>query len=93
MPIEGNRCRRGSLFIHFVIDYPNNLHEEQIQALRAIFNVPIPALPGEVDVQKVYDASPEMFGNSIPDYSHTKEAYNSSSDEDETNRHTDCPIQ
>lgn len=93
MPIEGNMLRRGSLFIHFIIDYPNQMSEEQIQVLRSIFNVPLPSLPGEIDVQQVHDVSPEMFGYSVPDYSGPKEAYDESSSEGEGQRYNECPIQ
>ena len=92
MPIEGNRCHRGSLFIHFIVDYPSYISEEQVQALRTVFNVPVPTLPSEVESHRVFDASPEMFGSSIPEYNQSREVYDSSED-DGNQRNGDCPVQ
>lgn len=49
MPLEGDIMKRGSLFIVFDVEYPRNLTNEQLQALRSVFNVPLPVVP-ETDV-------------------------------------------
>lgn len=93
MPIEGSVLRHGSLFIDFSIDYPSQLTDEQINILRTVFNVPLPSLPQNVDVYQPHDASPEMFGHSVPDYVPPKEAYDEDSSDDNSPQRNDCPIQ
>lgn len=93
MPIEGSVLRHGSLFIEFNIDYPNHLSDEQINVLRTVFNVPLPVLPQNVDLYQAHDASPEMFGHSVPDYVPPKEAYEEDSSDGYSSQRNDCPIQ
>ena len=93
MPIEGNIMKRGSLFIHFYIEYPKYLSEEKINALRNIFDIPVPQLPNSIEAYHVSEVSPEMFGNSVPDYNQHQKQQNCDSSDSEEERMNECPIQ
>ena len=67
MPLEGDIMKRGSLFIVFNVEYPRNLTNEQLQALRSVFNVPLPVVP-EMDVADLKPVNPEEYGKSVPGY-------------------------
>lgn len=67
MPLEGDIMKRGSLFIVFDVEYPRNLTNEQLQALRSVFNVPLPVVP-ETDVADLKPVNPEEYGKSVPGY-------------------------
>ena len=95
MPIEGNVMKRGSLFIQFSIEYPKYLSEEKLNALRNIFDIPVPQLPNSVEAYRLSEVSPEMFGNSVPDYNQSRNqngAYCESSDS-ENERMNECQFQ
>lgn len=67
MPLEGDIMKRGSLFIVFNVEYPRNLTNEQLQALRSVFNVPLPVVP-DMDVADLKPVNPEEYGKSVPGY-------------------------
>ena len=51
MPLEGDIMKHGSLFIVFDVEYPRSLTNEQLETLRAVFNVPLPMVLPETNVR------------------------------------------
>ena len=68
MPLEGDIMKHGSLFIVFDVEYPRNLTKEQVETLRAVFNVPLPMVLPETSVGDLRPACENDFGKSVPGY-------------------------
>ena len=68
MPLEGDIMKHGSLFIVFDVEYPRSLTNEQLETLRAVFNVPLPMVLPETNVEDLRPATEADFGNSVPGY-------------------------
>lgn len=68
MPLEGDIMKHGSLFIVFDVEYPRSLTNEQLETLRTVFNVPLPMVLPETNVEDLHSTSEGDFGNSVPGY-------------------------
>ena len=68
MPVSNSGVQKGSLFIIFDVDFPEQLNPQQVEVLRHAFNIPPCQLPEQSDNSVLQDLGTVEFGNSVPGY-------------------------
>jgi DnaJ family protein A protein 2 len=88
MPIQGHPFDKGNLYIHFTVEFPEKITEEQSNALRTIFGAPQSngtSPMNEEDIEEVAMVTVADIEEEIKrrkQYERTSGAYNSDSDDE-----------
>ena len=68
MPVSNSGMQKGSLFITFDVEFPEQLSPQQVEVLRQAFNMPPHQLPEQSDNYVLQDLGNVEFGKSVPGY-------------------------
>ena len=68
MPVSNSGAQKGSLFIIFDVEFPDQLNPQQVEILRQAFNVPPLQPPEQSDNYFLQEPGNVEFGKSIPGY-------------------------
>lgn len=92
MPVSNSGVQKGSLFIIFDVDFPEQLNPQQVEVLRHAFNIPPCQLPEQSDNYVLQDLGNVEFGNSVPGYQKPMGDVSQESSDDDQDVPS-CPMQ